>query len=108
MVARIKIPSPSLDATIFAFRLSILQRQTIVSPRDGTRVHTESLVPFATIGTVPKASTQYPSLDTPFVWSGQEVGQSDERKGWSSEIRGRFPRCDKCRWSTLPGSVANC
>ena len=101
MSSRIEIPSPSPLTTIYAYRLSVLQRQTITSPRDGTKVHTEDMVPFLITGVIPKGS-KYPSLDRPALWKGSQAGGNDTL-AWKSEMKGRFPHAKKSRRSTLPG-----
>jgi hypothetical protein len=103
--ARLIISKPSSLTTIHSIRLSIIQHETITSPRDGTvRILKPRLTPFGVLGSVPPKSNRYPDHTVPALWRGKGVTGVDV-DSYKGEMRGRFPHGSYARYSTLPGSV---
>ena len=102
----LNLTSISPLASVYCFRLSLVQTNSITSPRDdpATTEPVESKRTFliAEQGRRPPTDNPHPKKDWPALWRGIEAGGKDTQD-LEIDVKGRLPNDDSGRPSTLTG-----
>lgn len=103
-MARFTLTSPSPAVTIFAVRVSLLETETVTSPRDGRQKVNRYVLPMCKLGEIPSLDGSVPVKGSPALWTGVQAGGSDSGT-WTGARHGHFPMSNQSRWTNIPESA---